>query len=72
MVVENAVRNKQYNKIDEGVMLFSNNCIHDTDWLYLYLYMLFNSIINNGFVPCSFLQSFMVHIPKGAGYNLSD
>ena len=42
---------------DEGGILFSNNFIHGTDLLYLYLSMSFNSMIDHGFAPDSFLQS---------------
>ena len=40
--VKKAIHNLQTNTIDEGSILFSNNVIHGTDLLYLYLSMLFN------------------------------
>ena len=69
---KNAIQKLKSNKIDEGGTLFSNNFIHGTDLLYLYLSMLFNSMIDHGFAPDSFLQSSIVPIPKGARANVSD
>ena len=67
-----AIQKLKSNKIDEGGILFSNNFIHGTDLLYLYLSVLFNSMIDHGFAPVSFLQSSIVSIPEGASANVSD
>ena len=40
--VQKAIHKLKSNKMDEGGILCSNNFIHGTDLLYLYLYMLFN------------------------------
>ena len=70
--VKKAIQKLKSNKIDEGCILFSNNFIHGTDLLFLNLSMLFNSMIDHGFAPDSFLQSSIVPIPKGARANVSD
>ena len=38
----------------------------------MYLSFLFNSMINHGYAPATFLQSNMVPIPKGARANVTD
>ena len=38
----------------------------------MYLSFLFNSMINHGYAPATFLQSNMVPIPKGAKANVTD
>ena len=68
----NAIQKLKSNIIDEGGIQFSNHFIHGTDLLYLYLSMLFNSMIDHGFAPDSFLQSSIVPIPKRARVNVSD
>ena len=70
--VKKTIHKLKLNKIDEGVILFSNNFIHGTDLLYLNLSMLFNSMIDHGFAPDSFLHSSIVPIPKGTRANVSD
>ena len=72
MDVKKAIHKLHTNKIDEGSILFSNNFIHGTDLLYVYLSMLFNSVIDHGFAPDSILQSSIFLIPKGARANVSD
>ena len=70
--VKKAIHTLKSIKIDEGGILFSNNFIHGTDLLYLYLSMLFNSMIDHGFTPDYFLHSSIVPIPKGTRANVSD
>ena len=72
MDVEKDVHKLKSNKIDDGGRLFSNNCIHGTNLLNLYLSMLFNSMIDHDFAPGTFLHSTVLQIPKGAGANLFD
>ena len=50
----------------------SNNYIHGTDHLFMYLSFLFSSMINHGYASATFLQSNMVPIPKGARANVTD
>ena len=70
--VKKAVMKLKSDKIDEGGALFSNNFIHGTDLLYMYISVLFCTMISHGFAPERFLRSTMIPIPKGARANLSD
>ena len=50
----------------------SNNYIHGTDHLFMYLSFLFSSMIDHGYAPTTFLQSNMIPIHKGARANVTD
>ena len=70
--VSMAVKKLKSDKSDVEGRVLSNNCIHGTDHLFMYLSFLFSSMINHGYAPATFLQSNMVPIPKGARANVTD
>ena len=70
--VQKAIFKLKSNKIDEDGMLFSDNCIHGTELLYMYISQLFTAMICHGFAPTALLKSTMIPIPKGARANLLD
>ena len=59
-------------KSDKSDVVLSNNYIHGTDHLFLYLSFLFSSMINHGYAPATFLQSNMVTKLKGTRANVTD
>ena len=59
-------------KIDVEGRVLSNNYIHGTDYLFMYLSFMFSSMINHGYAPDTFLQANMIPIPKGARANVTD
>ena len=67
-----AVKRLKSDKSDVQVRVLSNNYIHGTDHLFMYLSLLFSSKINHGYALATFLQSNMVPIPKGARANVTD
>ena len=67
-----AVGKLKSDKIDVGGRVLSNNYIHGTDYLFMYLSFLFSSMINHGYAPDTFLQANMIPIPKGARANVTD
>ena len=70
--VSMAVKRLKSDKSDVEGRVLSNNYIHGTDHLFMYLSFLFSSMINHGYAPATFLQSNMVPIPKGARANVTD
>ena len=70
--VSMAVKKLKSDKSDVEGRVLSNNYIHGTDHLFMYLSFLFSSMINHGYAPATFLQSNMVPIPKGARANVTD
>ena len=70
--VSKAVKRLKLDKSDVEGRVLSNNYIHGTDHLFMYLSFLFSSMINHGYPPATFLQSNMVPIPKGARANVTD
>ena len=67
-----AVKRLKSDKSDVEGRVLSNNYIHGTNYLFMYLSFLFSSMINHGYAPATFLQSNMVPIPKGARVNVTD
>ena len=67
-----AVKKLKSDKSDVEGRVLSNNYIHGTDHLFMYLLFLFSSMINHGYAPATFLQSNMVPILKGARANVTD
>ena len=67
-----AVGKLKSDKIDVEGRVLSNNYIHGTDYLFMYLSFLFSSMINHGYAPDTFLQANMIPIPKGARANVTD
>ena len=65
-----AVGKLKSDKIDLEGRVFSNNYIHGTNYLFMYLSFMFSSMINHGYAPDTFLQANM--IPKGARANVTD
>ena len=59
-------------KSDVEGRVLSNNYIHGTDYLFMYLSFLFSSMINHGYAPATFLQSNIVPIPKGTRANVTN
>ena len=59
-------------KIDVEGRVLSNNYIHGTDYLFMYLSFMFSSMISHGYAPDTFLQANMIPIPKGARANVTD
>ena len=70
--VSMAVKRLKLEKSDVEGRVLSNNYIHDTNHLFMYLSFLFSSMINHGYALATFLQSNMVPIPKGARANVTD
>ena len=70
--VSMAVKRLKSDKSDVECRVLSNNYIHSTDHLFMYLSFLFSSMINHGYAPTTFLKSNMVPIPKGARANVTD
>ena len=68
-----AVGKLKSDKIDVEGRVLSNNYIHGTDYLFMYLSCMFSSMINHGYAPDTFLQANMIPIiPKGARANVTD
>ena len=70
--VSMAVKKLKSEKSDVEGRVLSNNYIHGTDHLFMYLSFLFSSMINHGYAPATFLQSNMAPIPNGARSNVTD
>ena len=51
-----AVKKLKSDKSDVEGRVLSNNYIHGTDHLFMYLSFLFSSMINHGYAPVTFLQ----------------
>ena len=67
-----AVKKLKSDKFDVEGRVLSNNYIHGTDHLFMYLSFLFSFMINHGYAPATFLQSNMVPTPKVARANVRD
>ena len=70
--VSMAVKKLLSDKSDVEGRVLSNNYIHGTGHLFMYLSFLFSSMINYGYAPATFLQSNMIPIHKGARANVTD
>ena len=62
--VKNAVRKLKLNKGDDERLLFTNNVIHGSPLLNVYLALLFDCMLCHIFVPPAFTLSTLVPIPK--------
>ena len=49
-------------KVNEDELLFSDNLTHGTDLLFLYIAILFSSMIYDGFGPQSFIRASVILI----------
>ena len=67
-----AVGKMKSDKIVVEGRVLSNNYIHGTDYLFMYLSFLFSSMISHGYAHDSFLQENMIPIPKGDRANVID
>ena len=59
-------------KINEDGLLYSDNFIHGTELLHLYLSLLFNSMIYHSYAPPPFISASVIPIPKGQKALLTD
>ena len=70
--VKKAVTKLKSDKVNEDGFLLSDNFIHGSELLYIYLSLLFTVMITHGFAPPEFIKSSIIPIPKGAKATLND
>ena len=69
--VINGVNGLNKHKSDGDAGLFSNNLIFGPNRLYVYLSLLYSTVMIHGYMPDSLLLSTIVPIPKNVRGNLS-
>ena len=67
-----AITKLKTDKVNDNGLVYSNNFIHGTDMMNLYLSILYTSMVFHGFCPPSFICANIIPIPKGSKVNLSN
>ena len=70
--VVDAVKRLKSNKSDGNIGMFTNHIIHGTPRLYVYISLLFDSLLSHGFVPSELLLSTLIPIPKNKRKSLNE
>ena len=69
--VSKAVAKLKSDKISDNGLVYSNNFINGTSFLYKSLSILFSSMIYHGFAPQAFICANIIPIPKGSKASLT-
>ena len=70
--VKNAVAKLKPDKINEDGNVLSNNFIHGSDLLFIYIATLLELMISHSFAPPDFILSSIIPLPKNTKMALSD